>query len=357
MTRLRKYPYPYRAALALCSDIDDCGPDRFVEIHEHLNGKLGLDVADSFFFRASPDQLNWRDHRDVVLEGLRRGWIDTLHGYGDFNRTGGFTRAVAAEGLAELKAAGFTLEIFTNHGDVHNAQNVCHTGGRGDVKDAPEYHADLLWEHGVRFVWPTWLTHLVGQDRDSGAWEWTRDYPGASPARRTAATILGAIGFNGFIDPYPGNELVRGYSLRDGRRVYAFRRHGWWRRDDVTALRELIAPSRILQLIAAGGAAIVYVHLGRNWSPIPEFEQLRQFPDLWVARTSRLLRFVAVREGVRWKASGATVTLEPKEGLLLDPLRPADLVGISFEGATTVVFQGRELPVRVHPGPVVEVAA
>jgi hypothetical protein len=356
MTRLLRFPYPYRAALAIASDADDCGPERFLQIHRHLNEQLGLDVAGSFFLTAAPGQLNWRDHRDVVIEGLRRGWLDTIHGIGDFNGRGGFRREMAAEGLGALKGAGWTVEVFSNHGDAHNAQNLMAAGGRGDVPGAEEYWTDLMIRHGVRFVWPTWLTHLIGQDRDADAMEWTWNTPGASAARRFGATVLAAIGFVGFADPYPGNELVRRVTLGDGASVYAFRRYGLWRRDDVPALRELIAPERIRRLVERGGAAIVYTHLGRNWSPIPEFEKLKAFPELWIVRTSRLLRAVAVRDGLRWKAKGDVVTIEPYEDPVLGPIEPRDLAGIAFEGAEKICYGERELSV-LRPGPrIVQVA-
>lgn len=46
---LRKFPYPYRAALAICSDIDGCTSKVFLEVHRYLNLDFGLPVADSFW--------------------------------------------------------------------------------------------------------------------------------------------------------------------------------------------------------------------------------------------------------------------------------------------------------------------
>ena len=47
---LRPFPPPYRAALAITSDIDGCTPAAFRSLHEFLNVSLGLDVGDSFWF-------------------------------------------------------------------------------------------------------------------------------------------------------------------------------------------------------------------------------------------------------------------------------------------------------------------
>jgi hypothetical protein len=55
---LRKFPYPYSAMLAICSDIDDTTLEEFKTYHKFLNTKeqtshgegLGLDVGDSMWF-------------------------------------------------------------------------------------------------------------------------------------------------------------------------------------------------------------------------------------------------------------------------------------------------------------------
>ena len=46
---LRKFPYPYRAMLAICNDIDESSSGYFLEIHNYLNGELGLEIGDSFW--------------------------------------------------------------------------------------------------------------------------------------------------------------------------------------------------------------------------------------------------------------------------------------------------------------------
>lgn len=46
---LRKFPYPYKAMLAISSDCDHETLRKFNLIHAFINTKLGLDVSDSFF--------------------------------------------------------------------------------------------------------------------------------------------------------------------------------------------------------------------------------------------------------------------------------------------------------------------
>jgi hypothetical protein len=55
--KIRRFPHPFRAALAICSDIDNCDRRTFVDVHRFLNSNrtgLGLPVSDSFF-AVSPD--------------------------------------------------------------------------------------------------------------------------------------------------------------------------------------------------------------------------------------------------------------------------------------------------------------
>jgi hypothetical protein len=60
----RRFPYPYKATLAICSDVDGMAAARFKRIHRFLNTRtkniphygdgLGLDIGDSFFLRTFP---------------------------------------------------------------------------------------------------------------------------------------------------------------------------------------------------------------------------------------------------------------------------------------------------------------
>ena len=57
----RRFPYPYKALLAVSSDVDATSPWKFIRIHKFLNtltpaipyygDGVGLDMGDSFFFK------------------------------------------------------------------------------------------------------------------------------------------------------------------------------------------------------------------------------------------------------------------------------------------------------------------
>jgi len=98
--RLRSLPYPYRAMLAICSDLDET-PDRrtYWEIMRFLNTTLptpigrgvGLEVGNSIYFDMPADQFAyWTTDdagRDMIRSLIRTGHIDCLHSYGDLAGT------------------------------------------------------------------------------------------------------------------------------------------------------------------------------------------------------------------------------------------------------------------------------
>ena len=110
---------PFKAALAVCSDIDYATPGYFSDLHAFLNGSgetrfgpgLGLDIADSFwFYNANPETPEGISYFEgtgdqekdaaVIRAGIREGRIDALHAYGDFSLGGGFRRELAERALA-----------------------------------------------------------------------------------------------------------------------------------------------------------------------------------------------------------------------------------------------------------------
>ncbi|MCX5673851.1 MAG: hypothetical protein NTX87_02485 [Planctomycetota bacterium] len=72
--QLRRLPYPYRAMLTICSDLDDTTDGRvYCEILRFLNTTeatamgpgLGLEVANSIYFDMPPDQFAYWNTDDA----------------------------------------------------------------------------------------------------------------------------------------------------------------------------------------------------------------------------------------------------------------------------------------------------
>ena len=205
---LRPFPYPYRAALALCSDIDDATPELFTAVHrllsleeesEHGPG-LGLEVADSLFVWANdPDLLGLLDnndhptpHAEALAELCRAGWIDSLHALGDFNDGPQPARERSEAAWSTLEHMEISLKTWINHGNENNAQNLHARLGPSFVGDdpiSPAYHADLAVEHGIRYYW--WH-ELAAMPLSCPKWAETRTAP--RPFSRRGGSSLGTRG-------------------------------------------------------------------------------------------------------------------------------------------------------------------
>ena len=262
-------------ALALSIDCDGCTLDRLRLVLGYWAGTggtdagpaLGLPVASSMFCYsrnpASPPQAAYLDgDREGLLEAYRRGWIDSLHTTGDFAADRPCTREMAKRAFDALEADVVRISVWTNHGGPENRQKCLDGGGVGDLPESPGYLADLAADYGIRHWWLSELTPVAGQDRAAGAGEY---YGGRDdlPAWKRLAGRLGVLS-------YPGNALFVPRRFRDGRDVRSFRRYGRWRFDTVSRLPEILSASVLDRLEAAGGAMLVYLHIGPSADETPE---------------------------------------------------------------------------------------
>lgn len=332
MVHLRRWPRPYRAALAVHSDADEASVAAWREIFARFHD-AGIPATGSIFFWAPRPQASWFDDpegrrlRDapVLAEWARAGLMEAIHGAGDFNQSPPPGRAFVEHAFAALHEAGVRLPIWTNHGNANNVHNVLRWNGFGDLP-GPHYLADLLRAHGIRFVWPQRLTHLIGQDRPCSPAAYYGTLPGTAGWRRCAALAHPWVARRVGIEPFDGNELVQHETLRDGTPVVTFRRCGAWKRDGAPDLAWLLAPRWLDRLIASGGASIVYVHLARGWPPpAGVFEAIaRRSRQIWLVPAARLLRYVVVRQSLRWRAERDRVVLEPTDHPVLGRIPTAD---------------------------------
>jgi hypothetical protein len=274
-------------SLALSIDCDGCTVERLHRVLRYwasdekteFGPGLGLPVASSMFAYsrnpAAPPQAAYLDgDRDGLLQAYRRGWIDSLHGLGDFTAAQPCTRDLAQRAFDALAADGVRLKGWTNHGGPDNRQNLLRPGSSGDEPGSPYYHADLAAAYGIRFVWASELTPVIGQDRDIPPAEYyashsDRPWPArwlASAAHERSDWLVRKAG----IEPYTNNRLVERRTLRDGRDVAVFRRYGRWRFDTISDLPGILTPSMLDRLAATGGRMVVYLHIGDSRDERPE---------------------------------------------------------------------------------------
>jgi len=275
------------ATLTLSIDCDGCTVERLYRVLRYwatsekteFGDGLGLSVASSMFAYkrnpAAPPQAAYLDgDRDALLEAWRRGWIDSLHGLGDFTASQPCTREMARRAFETLAADGVRLQVWTNHGGPENVQNLALPGSIGDVRDSACYLSDLALDYGIRYLWSDRLTPLAGQDREATPGEYYSAHADRSLGARWAARLahpfssrlVRKIG----MEPYDHNRLVEPLLLRDGRRALSFRRYGRWRFDTISVLPEILSPAALDRLGATGGSMIVYLHIGPSADETPE---------------------------------------------------------------------------------------
>ncbi len=373
--RIRPYPYPYQAAFAFCNDLDCIAS--FAEmkaIHDVLNGRkmtpcgpgLGLEVGDSFhFYSVHPqrdDTFSYfkgttktpSEDAPAIREGIAAGLLDTLHTWGNFSQKGGFFRRHAKQALRELERYNLQVPVWTNHGDIHNFQNLGRPDSlgdlpetssvRGDVSEVLEYHLDLTRKAGVRYIWVKELTRVIGQERPLDPSDWIES--GVHIGKNLIRGFLQKAGGSRPGNPQQvGNRLLEPFTLRDGSVLYQLLRYGSFAKDGGDHLPELITTKTLRRLVETGGAMLFYTHLAKG-RPSPDkpfskesyraLERLAQWfhdGDIWVTTPARLCRYIELRRRLRFDRER-----EGEEERLICRFEPlGELPPPSLEGLTITV--------------------
>ncbi|MGZ5487587.1 MAG: hypothetical protein ACXWF4_03575 [Candidatus Aminicenantales bacterium] len=426
--RLRKFPYPYSAAATVASDTDNASYGRFAAIHALFCGTeiirpgmpdwrtlgltpesrwydrsaggvpgLGLEIADSFYligdavsmgmFRFDPQARTF--HEDVsdghnaslaIREWIRRGDIDTFHGFLNYTRDqvlpllAGFYRWCESEGIAKPST-------WVNHSVL-----ACPTGLCPDSLRPNRYYA--LARQIARFT----IGPLTGRTRYPIVWSqpW---YQGDKPG--TPYYINDVLRANGLRylwlgaghdelanaialpeSPHGGRpSILEPVTMDDGSRYYRFRRcfGRVQARSGVTvALRTskiafdasvLFSAANLDHLCGVQGTCILFTHwtversLPIQDETIENFQRLRAYRDqrkIWVTRLSRLLEWTRLRTFLTYSAHLDARHLIIDIGALDDPifgrriLEPRDCHGLAFDlpsraETVEVRFAGRAL--------------
>lgn len=371
---LRKFPYPYLGAMAICPDTDSVQLTRwrgnnFEDFHIFLNTKepslwgtgVGLDVGDSFFMYNQAKHLidvgytsptfrpdNWTSlqnarcmawydgisttpqDRDAILHYIRSGWIDSIHSYGDFSRAPNAeylcTREMSLAACQDLVDNGIQFDVWINHGADSNRQNMFVNAG--DNPASPYYHADVTIPNmGIRFLWFDRVTTGV-------------------------------------------DTLLVPMTLQDGQELWSFPRFYGPASDGVLNwqmkyFHEQVTPDRLAE-IKRGKYMIIAQHFGAYqyvWphEAIAAWRLLAaesEAGNILVARTSRLLRYNLAHDYVSWTYHAEADVIEVTE--ISDPQFGAfvptvdDVRGLTWEGttsATRVFIDGDEVFDITRPAP------
>ncbi len=360
--KLRKFPYPYTAALAICSDIDGTSWENFLAIHKFLNtdqetamgNGLSLPISDSFWMYDQPnlsdsafsyfENLKGKPSKaaPIIRDFVRAGILDVMHSYGNFAMIGDFSRKLAMQAIEELQKYNLKIPVWTNHGGIESIQNIgALSWGKGDIPTHQDngtsgaldcYHADVLLAYGIRFYWDCELslTSLVGQDSPahfSEAYWRSPLYSGFKS--KTKGMIKGYFSFADllyykilnkhfvFWQPFDNqNNLIQFDQLRDGNILLKFKRYGNGKLDWSDNLNFLLNDKVLNLLIRKNGYLILYIHLGdrkqrQDTMPLPSetIQKLRRLAELyhsgkiWVETTSRLLNYNFIHKYLKWSST------------------------------------------------------
>jgi hypothetical protein len=369
---LRKFPYPYRAAMAICSDIDETKTTaEFLEIQRFLNTKnttcmgegVGLEIGNSLFFYDEGGAFSYFSHDEhakrVILNMIRAGYIDCLHSYGD----GATSRDQILRALDVLHQEDCRLDVWINHFGAPNclSRKFEYMFGecRGDDPSSNVYHADVTLDYGIRFVWVGAHTRVIGQSPTNSSSPLSTVFDPRYPLRSTVNVLkeirknaLGQWGDERYI-MHRQNRVMRMMRLEDGRQVCEFMRYGnhpvsVGQGATSRGLSYMISRRTLEHLKARQGFMIVYTHLGKNsdcqqviaqetQAALRNLEHEYRDGQIFVTTTSKLLNYYLNHRHLQWShevdaEDWIRITIHSVTDPLFGPRLPTveELQGVTF---------------------------
>ena len=323
----RRIPYPYRAMLAICSDLDET-TDRhaYMEIMRYLNTTgqtsmgegLGLEVGNSIYFDMPPRQFSYwntdEEGRAMIRTLIRSGHIDCLPSYGDL----GTTRAHAERALEELSRHGCRMEVWVDHATAPSNFSADIMRGAGDIPGSTVFHADITYDFGVRYVWRGRVTSIIGQNvprNFGGLFNGKHLFSSTKAVAKEFTKGILAIAGNGKYAMHGPNEILRETELRSGQHVREFiRSNPYWGGVENGAtpegLSDVLVEKVLEKLVDRNGISILYTHLGKITNKRELFSKktrnalmtLRTFSSenkILVTTTRRLLKYCDMLRNIK----------------------------------------------------------
>jgi hypothetical protein len=368
---VRRIPYPYEAALAICSDLDETPNWKtYYETARFLNTDrmtplgpgVNLEVGNTMYFDMPRDQFSyWNTDdagRSMIHQLVRSGHIDCLHSFG----TNAICRSQAEKVINALAQKGCKLEVWIDHSTAPSNFGPDIMRGQGDIPASNVYHADLSIQFGIRFVWIGRVTSVLGQDAmRSVQGIWRNAHPmasGKTVAKELIKGVLARIGNPKYSLHYP-NALMRKIRLRDGHEVYEFMRcNPHWKGvssgDTADGIAEVLTPRFLDLLVKRQATCILYTHLGKfsgravpfGPAAIEAFRRLSRYfsgGKILVATTSRLLRYNSALK----ELSGSCGIENARFTIRIETAYPHDLEGLTLYASeperTVVMLNAREV--------------
>lgn len=382
--RLRKFPYPYRAALSISSDIDGTADDReFLSIQEFLCTKnmtkmgqgVGLEIGNTFIMYDTKERdyfsyfSSRSNDRRLIGEFARAGYLD-LHSFGD----GYEKREQARAAIEEMGKQAIRPMVWINH-----AMNPSNFGAwfpdvcQGDNPGSPYYHADLTVPYGLKFVWNYSSTSIIGQASPVSLGmivdSFDPEYPLQSVKNAAIAAVKQVASTFGVWESryalHAGNQLVRVARLDDGQKVYEFMRFdnhpegiGYGAVSSTTAHN--LSGRVFKKLVSRSGYLILYTHLGKNddcgqdicEETVEALRQLeREFREgrIYVTTTEKLLRYHVNQLNLIWSSKSVGADLVIEISRIDDPVFGSFIPSEEdLQGMTFYVPRGKKVGVFIN---------
>ncbi|MFT6925938.1 MAG: hypothetical protein ACJAZP_001532 [Psychromonas sp.] len=328
---LRKYPYPYSAMLAICSDLDETpNKEIYFETARYLNtteetllGKgVGLEVGNTIYFDMPAHNFSYTntddDGRRKIQKLIQSGHIDCLHSFGDFVAN----RDRLEECWLAVRQGARKIEVWIDHAQAPTNLDNDIMKGQGAEMGKPAYHTDLTVQSGaLPFIWKGRVTSCVAQNSK-------RSYASIFNLKQIKAsskTILlefikgwfARLG-NKKYAMHKANKVLRKTTLIDGTPVLEFMRcnpswGGVSMFDTARGIHNVLTTSVLNALVKRQGCSIFYSHLGKVFSkeePFQDktrqtFELLASYQnrgDILTATTRRLLGYLRSIEELSFSA-------------------------------------------------------
>ncbi|WP_409440057.1 hypothetical protein [Psychromonas sp. GE-S-Ul-11] len=296
---LRKYPYPYQAMLAICSDLDETpNKEIYFETAKYLNtteqtslGKgVGLEVGNTIYFDMPSHNFSYTntddDGRGKIHQLIESGHIDCLHSFGDFVDD----RVSIEKYWNTIQSGKRKIEVWVDHAQAPTNLDNDIMQGRGAEQGTTAYHSDLTVQSGgLPFIWKGRVTSCVAQNAK-------RSYQSLFNKLKIKASIktialefikgwLARFG-NQKYAMHKANKVLRKATLIDGTEVIEFMRcNPAWGGvscfDQARGIHHVLTKEMLDTLVQNEGCSVLYSHLGKVHSTEEPFtEETRQAFEL-----------------------------------------------------------------------------
>ncbi|WP_166371949.1 hypothetical protein [Psychromonas sp. SA13A] len=286
---LRKYPYPYSAMLAICSDLDETpNKEIYFETARYLNtneetslGKgVGLEVGNTIYFDMPEHNFSYTntddDGRQKIHQLIDSGHIDCLHSFGDFVND----RALIEKHWTAIQSGKRKIEVWVDHAQAPTNLDNDIMQGQGAEVGKPAYHSDLtVLSSMLPFIWKGRVTSCVAQNTN-------RSYQALFNKKQIKASLKTiALEFikgwfarlgNKKYAMHKNNKVLRKSKLVDGTEINEFMRcNPSWGGvscfDQARGVHHVITKKVLDTLVKKRGCSILYSHLGKVHSVAEPF--------------------------------------------------------------------------------------